>query len=153
LYFLLHNKKRCTYTEGSERWEWLTKAPWSLPFEGDCSATATAVNYWGGAADPSDLNFAYGDTATILSHAQEAKLIIPQAELLPADFILFGAGLKPVHIVSSLQLGTNANPLCFSMGSSNDPSIDSLKMLSSLGEPTFVRNVTRNRHLTSVVEE
>lgn len=122
-----------------------------MPFEGDCSATATAVNYWGGAADPSNLNFAYGDTATILAHAQAAKLIIPQAELLPADFILFGPGPKPVHIVSSLQLGTNANPLCFSMGEVGDPSIVSLKVLSSLGEPTFVRNITRNRHLEVTV--
>lgn len=143
---LLHNKKRCIYTEGPERWEWHAFTSPHFPYEGDCSSTVTAINFWARGNDPSDLDFAYGNTTTILAHAYEKKLIIQKSELLQGDFVLFGPGRlgqEPFHVVMAIQNNSTHNdPLCFSMGEQGDPSSVPLSVLMSIGDPTYVRNIT-----------
>jgi hypothetical protein len=140
---LLHNHARCIYTESGERWEWHAFPTPHFPFESDCSGTVTAICYWAHGNDPSGVNFAYGDTTSILAHAQAKKLIIPKAKVLDGDLILFGLP-ETVHVVMSLQdTATKPNPLCFSMGKPGDPSVAPLSAFLPLGTPTYVRNVTR----------
>ena len=143
---LLHNRSRCIYTESAARWEWHNFTEPHYPFEGDCSSTVTAICWWAKGNDPSDVNWAYGDTTTMLAHAQARHLIIPKAKLLHGDFILFGLP-ETVHVVMSMQdvggQSPKSNPICFSMGKQGDPSAVQLSDLLSLGTPTYVRNVTR----------
>ena len=143
---MLHNKARCIYTESAQRWEWHAFPTPHYPFEGDCSSTVTAICYWAKGNDPSGVNWAYGDTTTMLAHAQAKKLIIPKDTLLHGDFILFGLP-ETVHVVMSMQdvggQSPKSNPICFSMGKQGDPSAVQLSDLLSLGTPTYVRNVTR----------
>ena len=87
----LHNKARCIYSEAI-RWEWRAYSTPHFPYEGDCSSTVTAICWWAHGNDPSGVNFAYGDTQTILSHAYQRRLIIAKSSLLHGDFILFGDG-------------------------------------------------------------
>jgi hypothetical protein len=140
---ILHNRTRCFYTESAARWEWHAYPKPHFPFEGDCSSTVTAICYWAKGNDPSGLGFRYGNTTSILAHAQAKKLIIPKMNVLHGDLILFGLP-ETVHVVMSLQdAKTKSNPLCFSMGKPGDPSVVQLSDLLSLGTPTYVRNVTK----------
>ena len=152
---LLHNKARCIYTDpnlNSQRWNWHNESTLTFPFESDCSGTETSLNYFSDCSDPSDIDFYPGNTKTMLHNAYAKKLIIPKAQALHCDFVFFGPhadGDTPDHVVSLLQPGTMKNPLCFSMGSSRDPSADPLSVLLGIGAPTYVRNVTRNRNFVS----
>ena len=139
---LLHHRAQCNYTESALRWSWHNSRTLTFPFDADCSAAVTAINWFAYGNDPNGVNFAYGDTETILSHAETKKLILKKAQLLPADLILFGPGPKPVHVVMSFQPGTEADPLCWSHGQQGDPHLVRLSVLESLGAPTFVRNHT-----------
>jgi hypothetical protein len=147
LHELLAHRLECHYSELPIRWEWHGETALTFPFFGDCSSTATAANYFAHGNDPSDLGFRYGNTTSMLNHAQQKNLIIPKAELLPADFTFFGWDKSingPEHVAVALQDGTHKDPLYFNMGGPNDPSIQSLSTLSQIGTPvTFVRNVTK----------
>jgi len=141
---LLKNKDKAYYSEYDNRWNWHNSKTPTFPFTSDCSGTVTAINYWAGGNDPNGLDFRAGYTGTILAHARENKLIIPRNAVLHGDLILFGSGDVPVHVVMSMQnTFFHKNPLCFSMGKQGDPSLVLLSVLEGLGEPTFVRNVTR----------
>ena len=145
-YELLHNNAHCFWTEGSNRWSWRDQPTLTFPFYGDCSSTVTAISFFAGGNDPSGLDFAYGNTKTMLAHAEAKNLIIVKSKLIPGDYVLLGdASLDatPDHVAFALQYGTNKNPLFFSMGKQGDPSIASLTELLTIGPAMFVRNVTR----------
>jgi len=141
---LLKNKNHCDYSMLSNRWDWHKTNILTLPFTSDCSGTVTAICYYAHGNDPSGVDFAYGDTETILNHATAHKLIISRTQLIHGDFILFGSGPKPEHVAMSMQnTAFHKDPQCFSMGRQGDPSLVLLSVLSTIGKPTFVRNVTR----------
>ena len=145
---LLARKAQCHYSEGGDRWSWRNHAQPTFPFYGDCSSTFTAIDYWAGAADPNGANFAYGDTATLLAEAKAMKRIIPKWRMLPGDGCLFADPANPAlphHVAMAMQFGFRRDPLFFNMGSSQDPSIQPLSVLSTIGTPIFFRNRTRHR--------
>src|ERR1035438_2782670 len=142
---LLEHKDQCHYSESANRWGWHAYRVPTFPFFGDCSSTFAAIDYWAGCDDPNGVNYAYGDTTTLLEHAQTKKLLIPKSKLLKADGCLFSVNGVTVHVAMALQDGTVGNPLFFNMGSSADPSVQPLSVLLTIGTPTFFRNVTDTR--------
>src|ERR1019366_8190482 len=145
---LLHHRYECHYSEQANRWAWKTYAVPTFPFFSDCSGTFTAIDWWAGAGDPNDVSFGYGDTATLLHAATVDNRIIKKAQMLPADGCLFADPSNPAlphHVAMALQDGTHRDPLFFNMGSSQDPSIQPLSVLSTIGTPIFFRNRTRHR--------
>jgi hypothetical protein len=144
-YELLHNKSHCFYSQGPNRWSWHQDTTLKFPFYGDCSSTCAAIAFFAGGNDPSDVDFAYGNTKTVLLNAQSKKLILSKNQLLPADYALFGwsDATTPAHMAFALQSGLNPNPFFFSMGEQGDPSIVSLKELLTIGPAIYVRNKTR----------
>lgn len=145
---MLNHRGSCHYTEGPNRWDWHQHKVLTWPFYGDCSSTCTAIDWFAGCGDPNGLNFAWGDTATILAHAYRFRLGENKSDALPADWVLFGPnapGAKPIHMAMLLQPGTVKDPVCFSMGETGDPHAVPLSVLTGIGFPSYVRNITRHR--------
>ena len=136
------HRNECHYTQEPIRWSWHNSRTISYPFFADCSSGVTAVCWYAHGNDPNGMNFLAGDTETILSHAETHGLLVAKHQILPADFILFGPGPKPVHVVMAMNPGTDPDPWCWSHGQEGDPHFVRLSVLESLGAPTFVHNHT-----------
>lgn len=117
---------------------------WKAPIRIDCSGYCVLVYFMAGAPDPTGNNFdGSGNSDTLFAKGRHILL----RQLHPADIITFGVG-GSVHAVICLQYGFfTRNPSCASMGRPGDPRIVPLSELLSLGEPTFLRFSTKNRHL------
>lgn len=145
---ILNHKAECHYSMDANRWNWHHNISPAFPLFTDCSGSFTAIVYWGGGNDPNGLNFGWGNTKTLLSHARNSNLITTKSKILPADGCLFGMepdGVTPKHVAMFLQPGTVKDPMMFNMGGSLDPSVDSLSTLLSIGSPIFFHVITRHR--------
>ena len=103
------------YTEGPQRWEWRDKPPFTLPWDGDCSAHVTYCYWVNGAPDPNGYGYAGGYTGTLLAHCEH----IPLEQVLPGDIIVYGPGTG-WH--TALVIEPGPDPLTISMGQQGDPS-------------------------------
>lgn len=114
---------------------------WVKPIRIDCSGYCISVYKQAGAHDPSGNNYdGSGNSDSLFNRGRH----ILQRQIHKGDIITFGPG-GSVHSVLVVQLGPD--PLCASMGQQGDPSLVRLSVLESLGQPTFLRFSTRNRHL------
>jgi cell wall-associated NlpC family hydrolase len=117
---------------------------WKKPIRIDCSGYCILVYFKAGAHDPTGNGFnGAGNSVTLW---QKGKHIL-RRQLHPGDIVTFGVG-GTIHAVICLQYGWfGRDVLCASMGQSGDPHQVRLSVLSGLGEPTFLRFSTRNRHM------
>ena len=119
---------------------------WNPPIRTDCSFYCKLVAWKAGSIDPTGENFnEYGNSETMYATGKHITL----GELLPGDFCVFGPG-GSVHAVIAVTDHESGNPLFASMGRQGDPSLVRLSELLFLGEPTYLRYSTRNRHLPPV---
>ena len=116
-----------------------TPAPlkhWTSRIYSDCSAWVTYCYAWAGARDPNELNFdGEGYTGTLLEHGER----IAVGQCLPGDVVVFG---PPPGVHAALIIEAGKDPLTSSMGEQGQPAA-----MTFLGEATYLRFNTRNRHL------
>jgi hypothetical protein len=93
------------YTQTMLRDDWLTLKPGHLTLpsfhiDTDCSGFVTLCYKWSGLPDPNGLGYkTLGYTGTLLDHASK---ILPTAEGLPGDLLVYGPGTGE-HVVVLLE--------------------------------------------------
>jgi hypothetical protein len=116
---------------------------WKKPIRIDCSFYCKLVYFMAGAIDPTGENFnGYGNSESMYVTGKHITL----GELMAGDCCVFGPG-GSVHAVIAVTDHETGDPLFASMGRQGDPSLVRLSELLFLGEPTYLRYSTRNRHL------
>lgn len=104
------NEPSIHYSMGSNRDDWLSKPPGTLPLYTDCSGFATACYAWAGHPIPPEGWVGY--TGTMLMYGRRVD------SCKPGDLIVYGPGTGH-HVVVAVEAGTD--PLCVSHGQEKGP--------------------------------